>query len=53
MKTADKVFPFSFPFSFFLFLFFAKSLLYVEETKAGKYIKPDREGWRKEGNDLA
>jgi hypothetical protein len=45
---------FSFFFFFFSFPFFvAKSLLYTEETKAGKYVKPDGEGWRKEGNDLA
>jgi hypothetical protein len=43
-----------FSFLFFLFLFlFAKSLLYAEETKAGKYVKPDGEGGRKEGNDPA
>jgi hypothetical protein len=41
-------------FLFFLFLFlFAKSLLYAEETKAGKYVKLDGEGGRKEGNDPA
>jgi hypothetical protein len=43
-----------FSFLFFLFLFlFAKSLLYAEETKVGKYVKLDREGGRKEGNDPA
>jgi hypothetical protein len=43
-------------FSFFVFPFsfsFAKSLLYAEETKAGKYVKPDGEGRRKEGNNPA
>jgi uncharacterized protein YdbL (DUF1318 family) len=25
----------------------------VEETKAGKYVKPAGEGWRKEGNNPA
>jgi hypothetical protein len=54
VKTANEVFPFLFFFVFFSFLFlFAKSLLYVEEIKVGKYIKLDGEGGTKEGNDPA
>jgi hypothetical protein len=53
VKIADEVFPFLFFFVFPFSFLFAKSVLYAEEIKAGKYVKPDREGGRKEGNDPA